>query len=89
MNEEKRTVRSERRYLFDSPRNVRRVIWLLYAACFGSFAADALIDRHIDHPWEALFGFYGIYGFVACVLLVLIAKELRRVLMRKDRYYDE
>jgi len=89
MTEEKSAAGSEKRHLFDNPRNVRRVIWLLYAACISSFAADALVDRHVDHPWEALFGFYGVYGFVACVLLVLIAKELRRVLMRKDGYYDE
>lgn len=78
-----------KRHIFDRPRNVRRVIWLLYVACAISFLADAFVDRHIDHPWEALFGFYGIYGFVACVLLVLVAKELRRVLMRKEDYYDE
>jgi hypothetical protein len=34
-----------------------------------------------------LLGFY-IYGFVACVVLVVIAKEMRKVLMRKEDYYD-
>ena len=31
---------------------------------------------------------YGIFGFVACVALVLIAKQLRKVLMRREDYYD-
>jgi hypothetical protein len=35
-----------------------------------------------------LSGFYAFYGFVACVLLVLIAKQMRKVLMRKEDYYD-
>jgi hypothetical protein len=35
-----------------------------------------------------MFGFYAIYGFVACVLLVVIAKELRKLLMRDENYYD-
>jgi len=75
-------------YIFDNPKNVRRVIYALYATCGISIAAEFLVDRHVDHPLEAIFGFYAIYGFVACVLLVLIAKELRKVLMRGEDYYD-
>lgn len=81
--------KDKRRYLFDNPRNVRLVLLALYLACFVVFVADAFVDRHVDHPWERLFGFYGVYGFVACVLLVLIAKELRKLLLRKEDYYDE
>ncbi len=79
----------KKRYLFDSPRNVRRLLRALYAACIVVFFADAFIDRNVGHPWERLFGFYGIFGFVAFVVLVLSAKELRKVLMRKEDYYDE
>lgn len=89
MNPQPPAGTDRKRHLFDRPRNVRRAIWALYVASAVSFAADALVHRHVDHPWEALFGFYGVYGFVACVLLVLIAKELRRVLMRRENYYDE
>ncbi|MEX1107337.1 MAG: hypothetical protein WEC00_00360 [Dongiaceae bacterium] len=78
-----------RRHLFDHPRNVRTVIRALCAACIIVLAADFLVDRHVDHPWELLFGFYALYGFVACVLLVLIAKALRRILMRPEDYYDD
>ena len=35
-----------------------------------------------------MWGFYAGYGFVACVLLVLIAKEMRKLLMRREDYYD-
>jgi hypothetical protein len=35
-----------------------------------------------------VFGFYGWFGFVACVALVLIAKQLRRIVMRPEDYYD-
>ena len=83
MNDEKRT------HVFDNPRNVKRAIYTLYAVCAVSLAADFLIERHVDHPWEWLFGFYSVYGFVACVLLVLLAKEMRKVLMRKEDYYDD
>jgi hypothetical protein len=40
------------------------------------------------HEWEQLTGFYAIFGFVACVMLVLGAKQLRNIVMRKEDYYD-
>ena len=52
-------------------------------------ALDLVVHRHVSHPWEAMFGFYAVYGFVACVLLVLLAKEMRKVLIRNEDYYDE
>ena len=38
---------------------------------------------------ENWFGFYGIYGFVACVILVLAAKELRKLVARAEHYYED
>ena len=35
-----------------------------------------------------MFGFYAIFGFVACVGLVLAAKELRKFLKRDEDFYD-
>ena len=51
--------------------------------------ADFVVHRHVYHEWEGLWGFYAGYGFVACVLLVLIAKEMRKLLMRSEDYYDD
>ncbi|MCP5372737.1 MAG: DUF2975 domain-containing protein [Hyphomicrobiales bacterium] len=78
-----------KRHVFDNPRNVRLVIYALGIACVVTFVLDFVIHRHVDHPWEALFGFHAIYGFCACVVLVLVAKELRKVLMRGEDYYDD
>lgn len=78
-----------KRHIFDDPRNVRRVIYVLYALCAITFIADAFVHRHVAHFSEALFGFYGIFGFVAFVVLVMLAKEvLRRAVMRREDYYD-
>ncbi|MEC9369645.1 MAG: hypothetical protein VX871_13245 [Pseudomonadota bacterium] len=76
-------------HLFDDPMNVKRVIHALYVVCGLSLLADFFVHRHVDHPWEVMFGFYCVYGFVACVILVLIAKEMRKVLMRGESYYDD
>jgi len=76
-------------HVFDDPKNVKRAIQVLFAVCGVVFVLDFIVHRHVDHPWEAFIGFYAVYGFVACVLLVLAAKAMRTVLMRKEEYYDE
>jgi len=76
-------------HIFDDPRNVKRAIYALYAVCGLSLIADFFTRRHVDHPWEVLWGFYCVYGFVACVILVLVAKEMRKMLMRGEDYYDD
>jgi len=77
-----------RAHMFDDPKNVKRVRVALYSVCALSLIAELFIERHVEHPWEVLFGFYCLYGFGACVSLVLIAKEMRKILMRGDDYYD-
>jgi hypothetical protein len=76
-------------YLFDDPRNVRRVVRGLFATCVGLLGLELVIHRHLAHPWEELFGFYALYGFVACVLLVLLAAEMRKLVMRGEDYYGD
>lgn len=82
-------VKDTKKHLFDDPKNVKRVIHALYVVCGVSLLLDLVVHRHVDHPWERLFGFYCLYGFAACVILVLIAKEMRKVLMRSEDYYDK
>jgi len=79
---------NEKSYLFDNPRNVSYLIRGLYIICALLFIADFIVHRHTVHPWEGFLGFYAIYGLVACVILVLISTEIRKVVMRKEDYYD-
>ena len=90
--------RDERSHYFDDPDNVRRFLRIFYALCLVAVLLDPLGMmlhalgfeelRHAERSWEGLPGFYAIYGFVACVLLVLAAKKLRGILMRDEDYYD-
>lgn len=80
--------KDEKTYLFDNPGNVTRLLRGFYIICGILFVADFIVHRHTVHPWEGFPGFFAIYGFVACVVLVVIAKEMRKVLMRKEDYYD-
>lgn len=91
MNGEERSpsASDEKPHLFDSPRNVKRLLRTFYLVCAGLLALDFVHHRHAIHAWEELWGFYALFGFVACVALVLTAKEMRKVLMRDEDYYDD
>jgi len=79
----------DKKHLFDNPKNVKRILHILYGCCALLFALDFVIHRHSVHPWEPLWGFYAIYGFIGCVVLVVIASWMRTFLMRSEDYYDE
>lgn len=79
----------EKLHFFDKPENVRMVLRVFYALCAVLVAADFVFHRHVYHDWENLPAFYAIFGFVACVVLVLLATQMRKVLMRGEDYYDE
>ena len=79
---------AKKQHLFDNPDNVQIVLYILYGCCALLFILDFVIHRHMMHPWEGLLAFYAVYGFVGCVVLVLIAKWMRTFLMRDEDYYE-
>ena len=74
---------------FDKPENVKKMLKVFYVICALLVLVDFVVHRHIYHDWENIPAFYAIYGFIGCVVLVLIAKEMRKFLMRGEDYYDE
>jgi hypothetical protein len=78
----------DRRDWLDDAKNVRTIVRALIAISAIAFLGSALYASH-GFAIEGVFGFYGVYGFVACVALVMIAKAMRRVLMRPESYYDD
>jgi hypothetical protein len=82
------TERDQKKHLFDNPRNVSLLLRSFYFICAFLFILDFILHRHVTLSWENTPGFYALFGFVACVALVLIAKQMRKILMRKEDYYD-
>lgn len=80
---------TEKKYWLDDRRNVSKVIYGLYAVCAFLVGLDLLRDHEHSHfEFENWFGFFGWFGFVACVCLVVLAKQMRKVLKREEDYYD-
>lgn len=82
-------MKDEKQFFFDKPENIKKVLRVFYFLCAVLLAIDLIYHRHVLHSWENLFGFYGLFGFVGCVILVLVAKEMRKWLMRDENYYDK
>ena len=86
-------TKAERTYWLDDPRNVRKLLRVFFVLCAGLFLVDfleyvGLFHKEIHFGIQKVPGFFGIYGFVGCVLLVIIAKAMRVFLMRPEDYYD-
>lgn len=81
-------MNNKKQHIFDDPKNVTFLVRALYACCFVLFALDLVIHRHTYHELETITGFYAFYGCLACVILVLLARELRKLVMRDEDYYE-
>jgi hypothetical protein len=73
----------------DRPGNVDRLIMLLIAVSVATVGADFFYSKHGHWHFQEWIGFDAVYGFVACVGLVLAAKVLRILLMRDENYYGD
>ena len=80
---------SDKKYLFDEPKNVKRLFQIYYPVLALLLVVELFLHKHSIFPWEDWFGFYAVFGFVACVVLVIAAKYILRPLVkRKEDYYD-
>lgn len=78
-----------KRFLWaDSNSAVERVIFWLGVVCVVLFVLDFIVHRHAYAPGEGIPGFYAIVGFVAFTMIVLGASQLRRIILRNERYYS-
>lgn len=82
-------MKDKKKHLFDDPKNIKRLLNIFYLCCALLVILDFVIHRHTMHEWDSLWAFYPIYGFVGCVVLVVVAKWMRTFLMRPEDYYDK
>jgi hypothetical protein len=78
----------EKEYYLDRPENVQRLLRVFYMICAVLVAADFIVHRHTTVALEEFPAFYAIFGFVAFVMLVIGSIALRKLVMRKEDYYD-
>jgi hypothetical protein len=72
----------------DAEENRLRVRRYFYIALVVLLVFDFFIPKHGHFGWESAPCFYAVYGFIACVSLIFLAKLLRLLVKRKEDYYD-
>jgi hypothetical protein len=66
------------------------VIWKVFLAVLAlTVLAQFAIESHPHFAVERLFAWNALYGFLACAVLILLAKALGLLLKRRDDYYDD
>lgn len=81
-------MKKEKKYLFDNPRNVKRLLAVFFSFIVLLLIIDFFIPKHGYFGWDNWPIFYAAFGFAACVLVISIAKLLRVFTKRDERYYD-
>lgn len=71
-------------------KGLKKILKIFFAFLGILLVVDPFIHKHAFFGFDGYPSFYGAYGLVACVILVLIAKHiLRPIVMRKEDYYND
>ena len=64
---------------------------IAYAMLVLLFAVVFIIPRHEIHFFgDKIPGFWSLFGFIACVLIIIVSKWIGHMgLMKDENYYDE
>lgn len=77
------------RHWLTRPETIRK-LWALFIAVLAAVVlAELLVQREVHFDVERLFAFYALFGFVACAVLIVVAKAIGVFLKRPDTYYDD
>ena len=73
---------------------LKTVIWICYGVLALLVVIDALpflVDKeHAHTAAEHLPGFWSVFGFVACTLIIILSKWFGHAgVMQREDYYDE
>lgn len=73
----------------DRPEIQQRIRYAIYVVCGLLVLTDLIVHRHTYLPVEEMPAFYAFYGFAALVAVVMLSKELRKLVGRREDYYDK
>lgn len=79
----------ERKSWLDEKRNVDGLFYGLCALSAALILAGFLDPGdHAHFAWDRWFGFFALFGFASYSVIVFAGKAWRRVVMRREDYYD-
>lgn len=71
----------------NTAKNRNGALYGFYAFCAFLFVADFLYKKKSYSTAEGIPGFYPLAGLLSCIALVMIAKALRKLVLRDEAFY--
>jgi len=78
---------SNSQHWLDKPENLRKLWHIFIFVLILTVVAGLFVDLHPHFEIESWFGFYAVASFVACLVMVLLAKLIALLLKRPENYY--
>lgn len=77
-------------HFFDKPGSLKKVLKIFFSSLVILVITDLFVHKHPYFVFDGYPSFFGAFGFVACVLLVLAARFILRPLVkrREEHYHD-
>ncbi|WKZ33657.1 MAG: hypothetical protein QY316_04440 [Thermodesulfobacteriota bacterium] len=77
--------------IYENKDTMRLLKWAFYAAMVVFVALDFVTPRHhVYFYWDEVPGFSAVFGFISCVLIIIVSKALGKLwLQRKEDYYEK
>lgn len=75
--------------LFDNPRNVKIFLFLFYASLVILLFAELFVEKHPYFKFEGFFSFSAVFGYLAGVVIIFLARIFRLWVGRDENYYNE
>jgi len=73
---------------YDKPENIKMMRWIFYSCLVVLVLLELIISKHPHFIWENIPGFNAAYGYIACALIIAVAKTLGLWLKKRGDYYD-
>ncbi len=71
------------------PKTIKLLWWLFVGILVLTLVPGFFLHQHEHFGIEGSFGFYAWYGFITCMVMIVVAKLLGTFLKREDSYYDD
>ena len=82
-------MNEEKIYWLDKKTNVNKLIIGVLVICVFLLIIDFFYEKHPQVFVEKWMGFYCFYGFLICCVIVVGGKFFRKIVIRKENFYDD
>ena len=68
---------------------MKKIHWVTLAVITAASIIGQYLAEDFHHWWDMIPGFYAVYGFVGCILIIKVSKWFgRKIVFRDEDHYD-